>query len=396
MEICSKEQCTACGACAYVCPKQCIHMREDELGEIYPSIDEEICVQCGKCRKICPALYSFEFLSPQKAFAAWSSNPEERRTSASGGIAAELYKYALVNDMSVIGAKMNPDFSCSLELVDSVDQIQEFKNSKYVFSTAYELYPKLAKTLSMEKGVVMIGLPCQIAAVKRFFPHAENLYLIDVVCHGTTSSAYLKQHIRALELFTKREADKICFRDPYACTYTYTLTLTDKKNVRFYTKRTKDGDSYQIGYHRGISYRENCYHCKYAKGERIADLTLGDYKGLGKMAPWSDKQEEVSCVLIHSEKGKHIFEELIDNGRIVAFERPVNEPISADSQLQHSSIKSRARLDFEKHIKNKHGDFEKAMKAVIIRKQIRDYCETLLRKCKKYGRLIKKKFSEAI
>ena len=56
MMICDREKCTGCFACYNICPKQVIQMKEDEYGNIYPTVDEEKCVHCNLCKKTCPAL----------------------------------------------------------------------------------------------------------------------------------------------------------------------------------------------------------------------------------------------------------------------------------------------------------------------------------------------------
>ena len=68
-EICKKEKCTGCFACSNICPKQCIEMREDEYGYIYPHIDEEKCIDCKLCQKTCPQNTKVEFKKPITAYA---------------------------------------------------------------------------------------------------------------------------------------------------------------------------------------------------------------------------------------------------------------------------------------------------------------------------------------
>ena len=54
MKLASKETCTGCNACAYICPKKCISFKNDETYDIaYPVIDETQCINCGKCKKVC-------------------------------------------------------------------------------------------------------------------------------------------------------------------------------------------------------------------------------------------------------------------------------------------------------------------------------------------------------
>ncbi len=373
MEICSKTSCTGCGACAYVCVKNCIEMKENHIGIIYPFIDESKCINCCRCKSICPQNNSAKFRNPIKAYAAWSSDEEERRTSASGGIAAELYKLAINQKLFVVGAISNSDFSVSQVIGKSESDIIKMKNSKYVFSTAYNLYGTLAAELQKNHDIIVIGLPCQVAAIENLFPKYRNqLTLVDVVCHGTTPFSYLQQHIKMLEKQYEKRACKMFFRDPETYTYTFTFTLYDQEGNRFYSQRTKDGDTYQFGYHRTISYRENCYQCKYACEKRISDITLSDYKGLGRLAPCDFTNEKVSSILVNTSKGEAWIEELIRKNCIVAHERPVQEPVLGDAQLQHPSVKGKARYDFEKYIRRYDGDFEKSMKSVIRNERIRN------------------------
>lgn len=76
--------CTGCEACYNICPKQCIHERVGELGHLYPEIDREKCIQCGLCFQICPAAQTPDFHYPLKAYAAWSKDETDYRTSTSG------------------------------------------------------------------------------------------------------------------------------------------------------------------------------------------------------------------------------------------------------------------------------------------------------------------------
>lgn len=372
IQLASKDLCTSCGACAYVCPKKCITMGENELGIIYPIMDDTDCISCKLCHKVCPILTPLKPHEPKKAFAAWSSDKEERRTSASGGVAAEVYKEALRECYHIAGAKQNEDFTVTLHASDKAESIKDFKNSKYVFSSAYALYPEIKDLLGQGEKVAVIGLPCQIAALRRIFRDNENLLLIEVVCHGTTPHSYLMQHIRALEHQTGEKSVRMSFRDPELYTYTFTFTLYNADNHRIYAQRTKDGDTYQFGYHRTVTYRENCYHCPFARDRRIADVTLSDYKGLGEMAPCSYDNTKVSSVLVNTSKGEAFVKHLIEIQRIVADERPVREPIEGDLQLRQPSIKTPARFDFERLIEKNNGDFEKTMKEVMILNERRE------------------------
>lgn len=361
IKLAEHDLCTGCGACAAKCPKHCISMQENAIGIVLPEIDAETCVECHSCENVCPILNMPELHKPAMAYAAWSNDEQERMTSASGGVAIELYKYAVENSYAAVGASQNADFSVTHKLVTTIEDLPQFKNSKYVFSDAYGVFPEIKKTLKENRKLIFIGLPCQVAALRKLFKDDEHLLLIEVVCHGTTPYSYLKQHIDMLCKRLGKKTVNMSFRDPYTFTYTYTFTLYDKTGERFYAKRTKDGDTYQFGYHRAVSYRENCYHCRFARPERNADITIADYHGLGRLAPCAYSDRNVSLILVNTVKGRNFLDGLIANDHIHVEQRPLGEPFRGEARLRHPSLKNKYRMIFEKEISISHGDFETAI-----------------------------------
>lgn len=86
INIKDKSNCCGCNACAQKCPKQCISMREDDEGFLYPYVDKTLCIECGLCEKTCPIINSKEERKPLNVFAAKNQNDEVRMQSSSGGI----------------------------------------------------------------------------------------------------------------------------------------------------------------------------------------------------------------------------------------------------------------------------------------------------------------------
>lgn len=392
IKLATHNVCTGCGACAFKCPQQCISMKEDSIGQIYPVVDNTRCIECYSCEKVCPILNEPVSYKSEKAYAAWSNDEEERRTSASGGIAIEMYKYAVSSGWFAVGAVQNKDFSVSHKMTSSLEELAAFKNSKYVFSDAYAAFSEIKVALKDGKKVLFIGLPCQVAALRKLLRDTENLLLVEVVCHGTTPFSYLKQHIDMLSKKYGKRAARMSFRDPYTYTYTFTFTLYDDNGKLFYAKRTKDGDTYQFGYHLALSYRENCYHCRFAKPERNADITIADYHGLGLLAPCSFNARKVSLILENTQKGHAFVESVINAGRIYAGLRPLEEPFKGEPQLKHPSFKSKYRLMFERRIAKKKGNFEKA-----IAKPYRKYmCKMLFINVITYPRKVAREIKKII
>lgn len=366
ISLAQHDLCTGCGACSFVCPKQCITMQCNDIGVDYPIIDESLCIECHRCQKVCPVLTPIKLNAPSKAFAAWSNNDIERKTSASGGIATELYKLALSQGYKIVGAVQQSDFSVKLELTDSANKIPLFKNSKYVKSTCNDVYSDIKKTLELDCKVLCICLPCQIGAFKSVFRNNKNLVLVDIVCHGGTPDAYLKQHIKHIENQTGTKCKTMSFRDPNFETYKYYFTLYDNNGMCFYSKRTADGDLYQFGFHRSVTYRKNCFNCIFAKTERASDITLLDFKGLNDMSPKRFSNINVSGVLVNSEIGLNLLEKLYQEKNVSLIERPTVETIQTDPRLREHSKDNDFSLLFRELITQSPNDFEGVMEKVMI------------------------------
>ena len=168
MDICLKVLCTGCGACRDVCPKHCITMSSDNLSSLYPLIDNDSCIKCGKCQKTCPVNNPVKLNSPTKAYVAWSKDNETRATSASGGIASELYRYNILQNGISAGVTFNKDRGAYYIPITKEHDIQKVKNSKYVYSDTSAIFPFIKESLNKDKQVLFVGLPCQVAALKCF------------------------------------------------------------------------------------------------------------------------------------------------------------------------------------------------------------------------------------
>lgn len=359
--LASEEFCSACGACMSVCSHKCITMRSNSIGQFFPSINNDKCVTCLACEKVCPILNEPHTNLPRKAFAAWSLDEKQRRTSASGGVAYELYRYALAHGYKVVGASSNKDLSVSLKIASSEEELPPFKNSKYVFSECYDLYPKIKENLQKGEKMLIVGVSCQIAAMRNLFSKYENVVFIEILCHGMVPYSYLQQHISSIEKERKEKAFSMSFRAPEAHTYTYTLSLYNKEGNSFYAATKNEGDTYQIGFSRAITYMESCYHCHFAKRERVGDIILCDFWGLGKETPFKYDKKEVSCILTITDKGEKFMDEVFQTNVLFVEERPLIEAINGNPRLRIPNPKTKDRLTFENNIISSQGDFEKAI-----------------------------------
>lgn len=339
--------CTGCGACAAACRKGCIRLETDELGARTPSVNADECSGCGACARACHALADDLFYEKSEdVHAAWQSCADDRRTSASGGVASACYRWALSRGVRCYGVPSDDLYGFRFIELSNEEDVLRCKNSKYVESDMTGVFESAKGELKAGGEVLFIGLPCQVAALRTYVgPRWRNgLLTVDIICHGVCPSLYLREHVGGVEAAKKRTALRICFRDPMFETYKFRLTLSDTQGI-FYNKGPKSSDAYQVGYHSALTYRENCFACRYAQGRRAGDLTIGDFSGYGRRGPSAAPVEKVSCAIASTPAGAHLLGELAAFG-IVSERRDSDEAFLYEMQLQSPSVRSPGREAF--------------------------------------------------
>ena len=358
--------CTGCNACVDICPKQCISMVPDSMGRLLPHVNQDSCIDCNKCVRTCPVNTPPSRNYPQHCFVGWSNDEETRTNSASGGIAAEIYKYAVNHDMFTGGVEWKRESGASFIPINSLSDIKRVQNSKYVYSNTNGIYKQVKSALDSGKETVFIGLPCQVAALKNYLgKDYEKLVTVDIICHGVAPNEFLMQHISCIESKKKHTANRLYFRDPIYNTETYTFTLYDNQNL-LWRRTAYSNDVYQHGFHKSLTFNSNCYLCQYACPERAGDVTLGDFAGLGKVEKYNYPRHNVSCILCNTDKGHILIESL--KASISLMERPLEEALKFESQLQHPSFPHHKRKQFVETF-NKTNNFEKSA-YIALRKDI--------------------------
>ena len=358
MELINREQCTGCMACFQVCPMKCISIEEDDLGHKYPAINHLKCIECGKCNYVCPESNTLVSNTSKKAYAAWSLDSKDRLSSASGGAASVFYQTAIEQEMYISGAIYDNNFEVKHIVSNNIEDISKFKQSKYVYSNSDDIYNKIKILLDDGKQVLFISLPCKIAGLLSYLgKNYPRLITIDIVCHGTPSYKMLKEHIFNKSSLTN--LDNLSFRNNNV--FMFQLTGNNKKIYR----KINILDEYLAAFLKSVNYRESCYQCKYAKNERISDITICDFWGLGKNIPFDHPYTgSISAVLINTENGKLFFDK--NKTKLFFEERQVKEAIEGNSQLNHPTIKPLCFNEFN-NLYRKYG-LDKSSK-ILFRKE---------------------------
>lgn len=317
--VCEKNMCAACMACVNSCKKNAIKV-VDDIRYYNAYINSDKCIDCGSCKKICPINNPPVKYDPINWYQGWADD-EIRKKSSSGGFATDIALSFVKNGGKVCSCLYrNGEFIFSI--AETIDEVLQFSGSKYVKSNPKDIYKQVLSELQTGK-VLFIGLPCQVAALKNHVGVRgnQNLYTIDLICHGTPSLRLLSM---ALDDYNQKidGLESISFRNGND----FALSCNGKPLVPHNVF-----DKYILAFLYGFSYTQNCYYCKFTTKKRTADMTLGD--SWGSELPDDEKKKGISLALITTEKGK----ELISISNLHLYDVDIDKAIANNKQLKQPS-----------------------------------------------------------
>ena len=363
MDICAKDKCTGCFACVNACSHGCISMQEDELGCVHPVVDETNCVNCGLCKSSCPNNIELKFSYPIKCYASWIEDKEKRKICASGGIGTCMSEYVIKHGGVVFGSRYDSELTPIMTYTERIDELECFKGSRYVQSlVGNDTYKDVRTFLRSGRLVLFIGTPCQVAGLKTFLrKNYDNLITVDLICHGVCPTKYFKEEIGYLtEKYNLKDVADIRFRGNDGNNYRLTLWNKDRRklfprdNYREKILRLDETQQYYIkGFLLGISMRENCYSCNYSRPERVSDITIGDFIGLGRTVPFEFPKYNVSSVTTNSSKGFNFYQKVTKETNIlINIERDYRERLLYKPSLMYPFERHHLNDEFVKLCKN--------------------------------------------
>lgn len=330
--VCAKNQCVGCMACFDMCPKSAITI-VDTRQAYNAVIDEEKCIHCGICTNVCQNNKETTLKHPETWYQGWIEDEKLRRKSSSGG-AAKAISRQFISEGGVVVSCSFKNGVFGFECAASFEELEKFTGSKYVKSNPSGTYKKVQELLKEKKKVLFIGLPCQVGALKTVIKENDNLYTVDLICHGTPSPKLLRDYLE-LHNVNLEEVSSISFR------YKDVFGLAQDR-----TPLSQPGscDNYLLAFLCGLDYTDNCYECKYAGINRGSDITIGD--------SWeSDLAEDeqrrgISIMLCQTEKG----EQLLKKSDVKLFPVNLEHVVAVNDQLREPSLKTKKHdLFFEKY-----------------------------------------------
>ena len=305
-----KEQCCGCGGCEQACPVGAIHPEIDDLGFYHPTVFTNQCVNCGTCMSKCPITNIDNMLSENlvEVYAAILKDREVLSNSASGGVFAGIARTFIQCGGIVYGAAWTNSFDVAHIRIANCDKLQMLQKSKYTQSSIFNCFKTVESDLLDGRSVLFSGTPCQVAAIKAYLnKDYENLFTMDIVCHGVGSPDMFKDEIKATSVKHHKPVESINFRSKRnGWGASGEIVFQNGKTIDY----NKNTSPYYYYYLEGTNYRDSCYVCPFAQEKRVGDLTIGDYWNFKRVHPdvISETDLGVSCLIINTEKGKKLLD----------------------------------------------------------------------------------------
>lgn len=344
-------ECCGCSTCEKICPTKAIKMKENSEGFLQPDINYEKCINCGACYKKCPQLNEIKNnskLENQEVYAAKNADENIQKQSSSGGIFSLIANYILDNNGVVFGASLNEKLELEHIKINNNKDLYKLRGSKYAQSNLKDTFCEVKQELDKEKLVLYVGTPCQIAGIKSFLgKEYQNLYLVDLVCHGVPSQKIFKKYLKWLEEKYNSKIIKYEFRNKEKNPFGG-IKITFSKKTKFLNNTS---DVYYNSFINGKISRESCYNCKYSNENRIGDITISDYWGIEKEHPEFYDEKGVSAIIVNTKQGKKIFSKIKEN--ILLVESNIEKVKRKNQNLIKPTLRYLKRDQVYKNLDNK-------------------------------------------
>lgn len=309
------EYCYGCGACVNSCPHNAIQLIHDKDGCYIPKIDENACIHCGKCERVCIHLHHVdikESLAEQGCFAAFQTDIEKRKKSASGGMFYPLACDVIRQGGYVCGCVWNEEMVAVHIVTNRVEDVARMCNSKYVQSNIGRCFEEVREHLKQGRLVLFSGTPCQCAACKASVGNPNNLIALAIICEGVPSPKVWQKYRESREKAYGSKITEVNFRckEPIGWSLPYYTVKTDSGIS--YHEISFHENSFVLGLLQGLTYRNSCYHCAYKGNNGCADIVIGDLWKVDYNLLKRSCNKGISALLLNTEKGRIAFEKVAE------------------------------------------------------------------------------------
>jgi len=242
-------------------------------------------------------------------YAAKIRDSHKRALSRSGGLFIGLSDRILSEGGVIYGCVLDDAFRAVHVRADDIDLRNKMCGSKYTQSEMRSCFKRVREDLDTGKKVLFSGTSCQVSGLKSYLgKDDENLICVDIICHGVPSPLIWEKYLEWQEVRNGKCVEAV-FRDKSKFGWrAHRETLTVKQ--RSGRIKAVSSSVYANLFYSHEFLRPCCYKCPYKSIYHPGDLTIGDCWGKQSFAPEFDDNKGISLVLVNSERGLKIFNDI--------------------------------------------------------------------------------------
>ena len=313
------------------------------------------------------------------SYAVQSRQKNIRLRSTSGGTFSEIARSFIRTGGCVCAAGYDEQGKVVHKLINTISEIDELCESKYVQSDLNNCFADVESCLSSSRKVLFVGTPCQVAGVKAYLRNKdEKLYTIDLVCYGVPSPMIYIEWRAEIERVYKKKIAYVHFRDK---SFGY---AAPKVKIVF-----KDGSSaeqtfliksYMKTFMSGLNVRPSCSECAFKGIDRCSDLTFGDCWHIGVFQKAMDDNLGTTSVYVHSPKGSMLLDKIKNQVNISQID--TQQEIKLDGRKINESVQKNPNsiiffndartLPYDVLVKKWVPDSKKEMLVTIIKRHAKN------------------------
>ena len=335
-----KNECCGCTACYHVCPRKCIEMNEDVLGFKYPHVDEQACIDCGLCVKVCQFKKNYGTFDVKESqiYAFRNNDISQLKRSQSGAAFWTIAQQFIKNGGIVYGCGFDNCHKVIHKRVTTTKDLEDLRGSKYVQSDVCKTFEETKFDLKAGRKVLYSGTSCQIANIKSYVGKRlrDNLYTIDLICHGVPSPFIYRDYIETLIKKHKEPLTRVNFRDKSKGWNSSIPSFRFGKKIYYST-------DYSRMFYSNLILRESCYECPFTNFNRTSDISIGDFWGWTKISNQFNDNKGVSLLLVNSFKGEELVKSIKDLCSLI----PSDKKSCMQKNLIQPSSRNQLRSEFE-------------------------------------------------
>ena len=251
----------------------------------------------------------------QSFFVAIHKNDNILKHSSSGGAftaITDVWSEKYQNNAVVYGCILDENLKAVHVRATDESGRNLMRGSKYISSDILSVFQMAENDLRDGLYVVFSGTPCQIAGLKSYLKVrktecAEKLLTVDIICHGVGSNVFFDDYIAHLEKSRKSKAISCNFRAKSGPGKIQDMEVLFRNGKKYNASSTRY-DWFYSAYNKNLILRPSCYTCKYAKKERVSDISIADSWGVD----FGENGKLGSLVIANTEHGFEVLNSSLD------------------------------------------------------------------------------------